>query len=278
MTRLNVLACQLEIPLTRTSEQRDVHVERSLARVGTAIDSCAERCDLVVLPELSAIEYSRSAFECLGELAEERNGATFAQVSQFSRHYDLTVVYGYARRHGERCYIAQAAVNPVGELLGVYDKLHLAQYGASMEKEFFTAGDRLLTFDVNGVAVAPIICYDMRFPELARELCTTHGAELLIHCSAFYQDESYPSWPSFVTARAMENQVFMLSLNRAGQNWGGSMFCPPWCDEAAPLVRVGTEETFFSCTVDTDELARVRDGYAFLKDRLPDYRLSNDSG
>ena len=274
MTRINVLACQLAIPQIRSAAERDQHVTDSFARIGAALADADVAIEMVVLPELSSIEYSRASFECLDILAEPDEGPSFERASEFAQRHRTTAMYGFARRDRRGTYISQGVVGPDGALIGCYDKLHLAQYGASMEKEFFVPGERLLSFDVGGITVAPIICYDMRFPALARALCVGRGAQLLVHCSAFYKDESYPSWASFVTARAMENQVSMLSLNRAGEGWGGTMICPPWCDEETPLRRLGTEEAFVHFTVDAEEIARVRTRYAFLRDRLTSYDLS----
>ena len=71
---------------------------------------------------------------------------------------------------------AIGVVGPDGEsCAGHYDKLHLAQYGASMEKEYFNRGNHLFhLFEVNGFRLSPIICYDIRIPELSRTLVVDH--------------------------------------------------------------------------------------------------------
>ncbi len=163
-------------------------------------------------------------------------------------------------------------VDPSGALLGHYDKLHMCQYGASMEKEYFRAGRHVFTFDIKGFTLAPIICYDIRIPELSRVLTLKHGVDAILHCGAYYRDESFATWHAFAITRAMENQVFLLSLNRAGDNWGGSLFCAPWMDETAPPERFPDHgEAFRVVTVSRDQIRRARDDYTFLKDRLADY-------
>lgn len=122
--------------------------------------------------------------------------------------------------------------------------------------------------------MSPIICYDIRIPELARTLVVDHAVDAILHCGAYYRDESFHTWNPFAIARALENQVFFLSLNRAGDSYGNSLLCPPWQDENTPPVKfAATAEEFQVITLDRGTLAKARRDYTFLKDRLGDYRI-----
>ena len=131
--------------------------------------------------------------------------------------------------------------------------------------------DGLLVAEIAGIKVAPIICYDIRIPELSRALCRGLGAHLILHCGAYYTDESYYSWHHFVVTRALENQSYMLSLNRAGETYGSSVFCPPWVDETAEPARFGKTEDLRRFEIDPAEIARIRRSYSFLADTKDDY-------
>ncbi len=267
---LRLLACQPLIPETRRVAARDAHVRRLVDWLDDELR--AAPADLVVLPELSTMEYSRAAFERLGELAEPLDGASFTAFSALARRHACAVCYGFARRAAEGFYISQAVLGADGRLLGCYDKIHLAQYGASMEREYFQRGGRVFAFELAGVRMAPLICYDIRIPEMSRALVLEHGVDLLLHCGAYYRDESFASWPAFAVTRAMENQVFLLSLNRAGANFGASMFCPPWVDEHVDVaVFPANNEACRRLSVDLAERDRTRRDYSFLADRLPRY-------
>lgn len=269
---LSLLACQLEIPPTADAAARDRHLAASSEKVRVQLN--AEKADLVVLPELSSIDYSREAFDNLDEISEPLNGASFQTWRSVALEFGVYVSYSFARRDTAGTFISIAVVAPDGTLVGHYDKLHMCQYGASMEKEYFDAGDRVFTFSINDFTISPIICYDIRIPELARVLTLKHGTELILHCGAYYRDESFKTWHAFATARAMENQIFLLSLNRAGKTWGNSVFCGPWMDENSPPVRFAdTREEFLYLTVDKEQLLNVREKYTFLADRLTDYDL-----
>jgi nitrilase len=268
--RLRILACQIDVPEIVCAADRDRHLERSAQEVSRRLDR--EAVDLVVLPELSSVPYSRPAFDRLEIFAEDFSGPSFQTWSRVARQFGVTVVFGIPRLGNAGYHISQVAVGPDGALLGHFDKLHIAQYGASMEKEYFARGNHLFVFECKGVRIATIICYDIRVPELTRTLTLRHGVQLILHCGAYYRDETFFSWHDFVVSRAMENQIHFLSLNRAGKLFGNSMFCPPWVDDRAPPVRFPSfEEAFLVLEVDPDEAGEVRERYSFLADRLDDY-------
>jgi nitrilase len=261
--------------VTRPGERR-AHLARVAGRLTAAL--AEGPADLVVLPELTATGYSKAAFERLGELAEEPQGESAAILGEVAERHGVHLVFGIPRAGAEGVHITQVVLGPGGEVLGHYDKLHLAQYGASREKDHFRPGRHLFVFEAAGIKVAPIICYDIRFPELTRRLCLEQGADLILHSAAFFRDESFASWHSFVTTRAMENQVYVLSLNWAGEDYGASIFCPPWADEKTPPAVLGNEETFARFQVDPARLAEVRRGYGLREDRLDYAALEVGSG
>jgi len=267
--RLRVLACQVSVPPTLSRGDRDEHVRRIASR----IDECLlrQQADLVVLPELSTIDYSREAFARLDELAEEGDGTSARTFASVARKHGASVIFGMPRREGKSFYISQLLLNSDGACTGVYDKIHIAQFGASMEKEYFERGARTLTFELNGFRLSPIICYDIRFPELIRHLCDDEKTDVILHCGAYARDESYYSWHQFAITRAMENMVWLVSLNRAGPFYGRSIICPPWVDEQHPEIVFPDEEVFRFLTLSRAEIEAARGSYPFLRDRLPAY-------
>lgn len=266
---LKILAYQALVPPTFSQSERDAHVQR----IAQAIDHAliGQEVDLVVLPELSTIDYSRDAFGQLASLAEDVEGQSSRAFGAVSRRHGVNIVFGMPRRENERYYISQVIIGADGAVRGYYDKIHIAQFGASMEKEYFERGRHLLTFDVKGFRISPIICYDIRFPELTRVLCENSQTDLILHCGAYARDESYYSWHQFAVTRAMENMTYLLSLNRAGTFFGRSIFCPPWVDESHPELVFPDVEAFRILSVRRRELDEARQTYPFLRDRLPNY-------
>ena len=265
-----LLACQIAIPPIATVRERDRHLDKTARMIRERL--ATEPTDLVVLPELSGIDYSRTAFDNLDALAEPLDGPSFEVLRELARDFGVTVVYGIPRRGDDDFRISQVAVGQDGEIIGFFDKLHIAQYGASIEKEYFARGEHLFVFEHEGIKIAPIICYDIRIPELTRTLVLQHGVQLILHCGAYSRDESFYSWHDFVVARAMENQIYVLSLNRAGREFGNSLFCGPWVDEATPASEFPpVEEAMHYLEVDPANIETIRKRYSFLTDRLKDY-------
>ncbi|MFT5261233.1 MAG: putative amidohydrolase [Saprospiraceae bacterium] len=273
-TSLSVLACQIAVPVTINVAQRDAHLISSAHKVNQALTD--QTAQLVVLPELSSIDYSREAFDQLNDLAEALDGPSFQCWSKVAKQHQAYIVYSFPYRDGNETYICIAVVDDEGELLDHYNKLHLAQYGASMEKGYFQRGKHIFIFQLGGFNIAPIICYDIRISELARTLTVDHNVDFILHCGAYYRDESFETWHPFAKTRAMENQVYLLSLNRAGTHYGQSLFCEPWIDEKNAAVEFDHhEEQFMRLELHKQVLLNARDNYTFLKDRLSTYNLPN---
>lgn len=273
--QITLLACQISIPMITTAAERDAHLRTSAEKVRHHLAKSETPVDLVVLPELSSIDYARETFAQLSEIAEPLDGASFQTWRAVAMAHNIHVSYSFARAGDGGPFICVAVVGPDGVLLGHYDKLHLAQYGASMEKEFFNRGDHLFIFEVSGFRLSPIICYDIRIPELSRTLTIDHNVDVILHCGAYYRDESFHTWRPFAITRALENQVFLLSLNRAGAAYGGSLYCPPWQDENTHPVRFAkTDEDFRVITLKQSTKRAARETYTFLKDRLATYQIN----
>jgi nitrilase len=268
---MKILACQIDIPFVNSGPARDAHIARVAELIAAKLRD--EPADLVLLPELSTMAYSKDSFLLLDALAEPLEGPTFQVFSQLAQEFDVFICFGIAREGGRGRYISQVVVDPEGFYAGHYDKLHLAQFGNSMEKYYFVPGNHLLVFEVGEVRVAPLICYDMRFPELARTLCLRNGVDVLLHSVAFSNDATEYTWHKFVTTRAVENQVFFLSLNRAGQDYGGSFFCPPWVGPKVTETIFPKGEFLAVIEVDADRIAETREEYPYRADKLDNYHL-----
>ncbi|HIE57777.1 MAG TPA: carbon-nitrogen hydrolase family protein [Anaerolineales bacterium] len=268
---MRLLACQIEIPVITTVNKRRAHLRRVIEKIRTNLMTSEQKTDLVVLPELSTIDYSRAAFRALPQLAEPLDGESASLFAQLAQEQEVFISFGMPRVESENFYISQIVVDSRGAYVGHYDKLHIAHFGASMEKDYFCTGSHLFTFDLRGMKVAPIICYDHRFPELLKRLCVDEGVDLILHSVAFYADGSYPSWHPFVITRALENQVYYLSLNRAGERFGASIFCPPWVDHQVGAQVFSKVETFRFFDLDAEAIQRSRATYPLRLDRRDDY-------
>jgi len=248
---------------------REANIQRARSMIAAAPGH-----DLYVLPELASSGYGREAFTQLDRLAEDLDGPSFRAFSALAQRQDCWICYSFPRRTAGRPTICAAVVDRHGQLAAVYDKWHVCGTGDCPEKRFFDAGQSPpAVFTIEAVRVGLCICYDIRFPELARKLALEEGVALLIHPGGWPRGEGLETWRPFVISRAIENGIYIMSPNRAGARNGGTVFCPPdvdlvgrhpqtLADENAEGVLVGH--------VDLDRLEAHRRSSGLLADRRPD--------
>jgi predicted amidohydrolase len=227
--------------------------------------------DLILFPELSSIEYSNRAFENLDKMVQTGDGWLVEAMSKLAIEVNTPICFGMPRRDNTGTYISQRVIDAAGQTLCSYDKVHIAQFGASAEKPHFDRGDHVVTFKISGFRFGIIICYDMRFGEFIGEMVRRNQLDVILHPVAFYQDGSFASWRSFVCTRALENQVYFISLNRAGPGWGHSKFCPPWFENNDEVIELGEDVNFYCYELDRTLLDNAEATYPLKKDRLEDY-------
>lgn len=238
--------------------------DASLARACDVVTQAATAgCGLVALPEmfLSGFTMDPAAhaepldaprLRALGALAHEVGIAVIASVARRDGE-------GAATRHVNTAVLARAD----GTVEALYDKRKLFAYGG--EHAHYAAGDRaphIVT--LVGVRVATFICYDLRFPELFREVADAADLMLVV---ANWPAARRAHWDVLLRARAIENQCWVIGVNRTGaggtlQYDGGSAAWDPW-GERADVERDGLRV----CDVSAARVAEIRARYPFLRDR-----------
>jgi predicted amidohydrolase len=177
---------------------------------------------LVLLPELGDTGFSFN----LDRIVDDR---TVAWASRLARKHRVFVQAGHAvRGPGGRGRNCATILDPSGEVLGRYEKVHPFSYGR--ESEQYEGGDHLLVARAGDTLVAPMICYDLRFPELWRHAALA-GAEVFT-VGASWPQARQAHWRSLLVARAIENQAYVVGANRVGRDphlayAGGSIILSP---------------------------------------------------
>ena len=177
------------------------HVRQALARLAV------QGVQLAVLPEMWATGF---AYKQLNELAA-RTGDVVAELTALSRQHGMVIVGSLPEPHGGKVYNT-AYVLDRGELKGTYRKIHL--FSLMQEDRSFDAGDRWLVADTSVGKLGVFICYDLRFPELARRLAV-EGADILVVPGEWPKPRD-EHWRALLLARAIENQCFLVSANCCG--------------------------------------------------------------
>jgi predicted amidohydrolase len=166
------------------------------------------QADLVVAPELALSGYFFTSKGEVQRMAEEIPGPATERLSKAAARANCHVVVGMAERSGERLYNSAALIGPKG-VVGVYRKVHLF----FEEKLYFTPGDLgFPLFDIQGVSVGMLVCFDHFFPEASRTLAL-QGAQIICHPSNLV----LPEYGQLTTrVRSIENRVFWILANRFG--------------------------------------------------------------
>ncbi|WP_057746365.1 carbon-nitrogen family hydrolase [Liquorilactobacillus capillatus] len=193
----------------------DVNYRKVAELVAAAM---TEHPDVLILPEMWNIGY---ALEQLEELADQNGEHTQSFLAALARKYQVNIIGGSVATSKNNFYYNTSYVfDREGKLQSEYDKVHL--FGLMHEDQWVTAGTRRNCFKLDNIPAAGVICYDIRFPEWERTLMG-EGAKILF-VSAQWPRERIKQWQLLLQARAIENQVFVVAVNRVGKSPSGDVF------------------------------------------------------
>jgi len=185
--------------------------EKNFEQISSLISNI--KADLLVLPELFATGYTFTSKEEAEALAETTEGETAAFLKQISVITSATIVGGFIERENDRIYNALLIVSD-GKVIDTYRKIHLF----NKEKLWFSPGDKpLQVYDINGVKIGAMICFDWIFPETCRTLAL-QGMQILAHPSNLVM----PYCQKAMVTRCLENRIFAITANRIGTEHRGN--------------------------------------------------------
>ncbi|MGM9891890.1 carbon-nitrogen family hydrolase [Limosilactobacillus sp.] len=222
--------------------------------------------DVIIFPEMWNTGY---ALDQLDQLADEGGKTTAQLFYRLARQNQIGIVGGsVAVKDNGHFYNRTLVVDPLGQVVGQYDKVHL--FRLMNEHKYLTAGDQENYFRLAGVPGASFICYDLRFPEWVRTVAR-HGAAVL-YFPAEWPAVRIPQWELMLKARAVENQAFVVAVNRVGDDPdnhynGHSLAIDPLGNVIADA---GEQDGITYAELDLDQLATVRGPIPVFVDRRPD--------
>ena len=168
--------------------------------------------DIVVIPELFNTGYAFLNEKELVNLAEPADGETYEFMQRLAQEKNIALAYGYAESAGNSIYNSMSFVAPEG-IIAAYRKSHLF----FEEKFLFTPGDTgFNTFEYGGIKLGMLICWDWIYPEAMRTLALK-GAQVILHAANLVT----PYCPDAMKTRAIENRVFVVTADRAGDEIRG---------------------------------------------------------
>jgi predicted amidohydrolase len=199
-------------------------------------------------------------------VAQEPGGASEAFLREAARTLSIWIFGSIAERGDPRPRNMGLLVSPQGQVTR-YAKIH--PFSFSGEDKHYAGGERVVTVDVEGLRVTPLICYDLRFPEPFRLAAPETDLFALV---ANWPDARREHWRTLLKARAIENLAYVAGVNRVGEGGklryaGDSTAVSPWGEV---LAEGGPEEAVLLFEADPREVAQARAKFPVLSDVRPE--------
>ena len=229
----------------------------------------AAGADLVVFPEAAETGY---AMPVIQSLATPWSEGAVPELQRMAKDLSVAIICGVSERDGESIYNSQVFVDAKGDIVGSYRKTHLFTAALVGEDTCFTPGNELKSFPFGDCRLGLTICYDLRFPELYRLLAIEEQANVFI-LSAAWPFPRLEHFRTLASARAIENQSYMVVSNRVGTDdgatcCGSSAIIDPY---GVVLASASTDrEELLVAEVTTEVIASVRRRMAVFAQRRPD--------
>ena len=254
------------------SNQKDI--EGNLNKIISRVEGAAgDRANLMVSCELALTAFLLSRDEYL-TVAQTIPGPATEAVGAAAKKANAYVIFGLVEKDGADIYNSLAILGPNGNLVGSYRKTHLWL----TENQTFKRGEKLCVFQTEFGTMGSCICYDIMYPEFIRATAAK-GAGIITHstgmvttedCDKFGWDPEF--YNAFVRTRAWENQVYIPSCNRCGNDLflyflANSCVATPWGTIAGKL---GNAEGTLLVDTDFDRLKEWQKIAPYWDDRRPE--------
>ena len=235
---------------------------RNLAMFEEKIAQVPQEAQVVVLPEMFSTGFSMNP----AALAESMDGGSVDWMRSRAAKYKKIIVGSLIISVEGQYFNRMIWMQPNG-LCHWYDKRHL--FGFAGEDQLYQPGERRVVVQVNGWKICLLICYDLRFPVWSRQTGSKDEAFDLLLYVANWPEKRIAAWDVLLQARAIENQCYVVGVNRVGEDGfgiahnGHSALIDPW-GEVVWQGKKGEEQ--FTCQLEKQTLLAAREKFPFLKD------------
>jgi predicted amidohydrolase len=248
--------------LTVTLIQSDLvwhDIDKNLSAFDQKLKSIEEDTDLIILPEMFTTGYSMNA----AELSEDMDGSGVAWLREKAHQKQAAIVGSLIIREEGQYYNRLIWMNPDGSHHH-YEKRHL--FSMAGEDRYYSPGSKKLIIPYMGWNICPLVCYDLRFPVWSRN--TNLQYDLLIYIASWPNKRAY-DWNTLLRARAIENQSYVIGVNRVGTDGNGMQYNGDSC-----IIDPGWNKTLYheqsesihTMTLSKSHLLKVREKLPFSQD------------
>lgn len=268
---LKIALCQ-----TKVFSGKDVSLRNAVERITEASQNGAE---IISLPEMFNCPYSNDKFALYGEY--EKESRTLQILKETCKKEKVYLVAGsIPELEDDKIYNTSYVIDPGGRIIGKHRKLHLFDVDIENGVKFFesdtiTKGNEIVVIDTVYCRIGLCICYDIRFPELIRNL-VLRGAKLIFVPAAFNMTTGPAHWELLFRARALDNQIYIAGISPARdcdgsyKPYGNSLVVDPW---GRITARAGIEDEIIYSMIDLQYEEKVRNELPLLKHRRPELYL-----
>jgi len=218
-----------------------------------------ESTDLIVLPEMFTTGFSMNP----KDISETMNGETVQWMKDNASKINSAVCGSIIIEEDDKYFNRFIWVNPDGSIHH-YDKKHLFSFAG--EDKNYTAGSEKIIIEYKGWKICPLVCYDLRFPVWSRN---SEDYDLLIYV-ANWPTKRKLAWKSLLVARAIENQCYVIGVNRVGRDENNHYYS----GESSLINALGETlytnshiEDIYTTSISKYELNKVRNQLPFLNDK-----------
>jgi len=230
-------------------------------------EAASHKCGIVVLPEMFNTGFSMD----IDRIGEELLGETSQFLRRVAAEYQTAIVGGYpvfgTEGKGRNTAIV---VDETGNVIATYYKMYAFAY--AKEHINYDSGQSPVVFNIKGMSASVFICYDLRFPEVFRRVARSVNCIFVI---ANWPSKRIAHWNTLLKARAIENQCFVIGVNRIGVD-GNNLSYPGNSHAFSPsginLCSGNSRDELVIADIDLSEVDKVRHEFPFLSDM----RISNE--
>ena len=195
--------------------------EENLNKICKIIEDFGKFCDLILFPEYSMAYSKPFNRKFVERVAESIDGPFLNKVRETAREIEVHVAVNIHEKRDEKVFNSTVLIGDKGEIKAVYRKIHLFDAFKYRESKVFSPGEEVVVAEVHEATVGFEICYDIRFPELARILALK-GAKIIAVSAGWYRGPlKEEQWFTLLKARAHENGVFVVACCHAGEDFTG---------------------------------------------------------
>ncbi|MDO5860970.1 carbon-nitrogen hydrolase family protein [Methanobrevibacter sp.] len=268
MTKIKIALCQMNVV-----DNKSENIKKANFMISQSIEKNA---DFIVLPEMFNCPYSNDKF--IEYCEKEESSVTLLEISKLAQRNNVYILAGsIPEKEDDRLYNTSYLFDKTGKIIAKHRKMHLFDIDVKgkitfRESDVLTAGNKFTIADTEFGKVGIGICYDIRFPELAR-IMAQEGALILFYPGAFNMTTGPAHWELLFKSRALDNQVYCVgvapALNKDASyhSFGHSIITSPWGDI---ITEAREKEELIISEIDLSEIKKIREELPLLKNKRED--------